>query len=169
MASGTNIYYWDAAVFIAWFTNEKTRTPAEMAGIQQVVESFDKGTCILVTSMLTKVELLPSKLGATNYAKLTQLWKRKQLQPLDVTERIIDLANEIRSFYAQKGEKVPTTPDSIHLATAITAKVDVFQTFDGTGKRGLLKLDGNVAGHNLAIKVPFVSQTNLGFPPQAAT
>jgi len=166
MASGTNLYYWDSAVFIAWFTNEKTRTAAEMAGIQQVVDSFDKGTCIVVTSMLTKVELLPSKLGEENYKKLTLLWKRKQLQSLDVTERIIDLANEIRSFYAQKKEQVPTTPDSIHLATAIIAKVDVFQTFDGTGKRGLLKLDGNVAGHSLAIKAPFVAQANLFTPPQ---
>jgi predicted nucleic acid-binding protein len=166
MASGTNIYYWDAAVFIAWFTNEKTRTPAERAGIQQVVESFDKGTCIIVTSMLTKVELLPSKLGADNYANLSLLWKRKQLQSLDVTERIIDLANEIRNFYSEKGQKAPSTPDSIHLATAIIAKVDVFQTFDGGGKRGLLQMDGNVAGHNLAIKTPFVSQSTLGFSPQ---
>jgi hypothetical protein len=96
----------------------------------------------------------------------TRRSKRKQLQALDVTDRIIDLADQIRSFYAEKKEQVPTTPDTVHLATATIAKVDVFQTFDGTPKRGLLKLDGNVAGHNLAVKTPFVPQATLDFPPQ---
>ncbi len=166
MAIGTNTIYWDTPVFIAWFTNEKTRTRAEMEGIQQVVEAFDKGTCILVTSMLAKVELLPSKLGKDNYEKLTLLWKRKQFQAMEVTEPIVDLANEIRNYYAEKGQPVPKTPDTIHLATAIKAKVDVFQTFDGGRKRGLLDLDGNVAGHNLSIKIPFMGQANLNLRRQ---
>lgn len=166
MAIGTSVIYWDSAVFIAWFTAEKTRTEAEMDGISQVVEAFDKGTCTLVTSMLAKVELLPAKLGKQNYEKLSLLWKRKQFQPVEVTESVIDLANEIRSFYAEKGQAVPKTPDSIHLATAIKMKVDVFHTFDGGSKRGLLRLDGNVAGYNLSIKVPFVEQSDLNFPPE---
>ena len=147
--------------------SERSRTKGEMDGIKEVVDAFDKGTCILVTSMLAKVELLPSKLGKQNYEKLSLLWKRRQFQPVEVAEPIIGLANEIRSFYAKKGQPVPKTPDSIHLATAIKAKVDVFQTFDGGGKRGLLALDGNVAAHNLSIKVPFVEQSDLSFtrPP----
>ncbi len=161
MASGNNIIYWDSAIFIAFFSQEGTRTKEELAGIDQVVDAFDKGTCILVTSMITKTELLPSKLGKDNYDKLSALWKRKQFQAMEVTEAIIDLANEIRNFYADKQEKVPSTPDSIHLATAIRAKADVFQTFDGGKKRGLLQLDGNVAGYNLSVKVPFVPQREL--------
>lgn len=161
MGSGNNIIYWDSAVFIAYFTQEKTRTPEELAGIDQVVDAFDKGKCVLVTSMITKAELLPAKLGAENYARLSELWQRKQFQAVEVTEAIIDLANEIREFYAAKGEKVPATPDSIQLATAIKMGVDIFQTFDGRRKRGLLQMDGNVAGHHLSIKVPFVAQTNL--------
>jgi predicted nucleic acid-binding protein len=162
MASGNNIIYWDAAVFIAYFTQEKTRSKEELAGIDQVVEAFDKGNCILVTSMVSKVELLPAKLGSENYKKLSLLWKRKQFQPVEVTEAIIDLANEIREFYSAKNEKPPATPDSIHLATAIKVGVNVFQTFDGGRRRGLLQMDGNVAGHNLSIKVPFVPQGKLG-------
>lgn len=161
MGSGNNIIYWDSAVFIAYFTQEATRTPEELAGIDQVVDAFDKGKCVLVTSMITKAELLPMKFSAENYARLSDLWKRKQFQPVEVTEAIIDLANEIRGFYAAKGEKVPATPDSIHLATAIKSGVDVFQTFDGGKKRGLLQMDGNVAGHHLAIQAPFVPQRNL--------
>ncbi len=161
MGSGNNIIYWDSAVFIAYFTQETTRTKEELAGIDQVVDAFDKGKCVLVTSMITKAELLPAKLGVENYARLSDLWQRKQFQAVEVTEAIIDLANEIRGFYAAKGEKVPATPDSIQLATAIKIGVDVFQTFDGGKKRGLLQMDGNVAGHHLSIKVPFVPQTNL--------
>jgi len=48
-----------------------------------------------------------------------------------------------------------TTPDSIHLATAIIWKVECFYTFDGKDKakkaRALLPLNGNVAGRSLAI------------------
>jgi predicted nucleic acid-binding protein len=161
MGSGNNIIYWDAAVFIAYFTQETTRTKEELAGIDQVVDAFDKGNCILVTSMISKAEVLASKLGAEKYARFSALWKRKQFQPVEVTEAIIDLANEIRGFYSAKGEKVPATPDSIHLATAIKSGVNVFQTFDGGRKRGLLQLDGNVAGHNLSIKIPFVAQGKL--------
>jgi predicted nucleic acid-binding protein len=162
MASGDSIIYWDAAVFIAYFTQEKTRTPEELAGIDQVVESFDEGSCVLVTSMISKVELLATKLGKDNYERLTLLWKRKQFQPVEVTEAIIDIANGIREFYAAKGEKIPATPDCIHLATAIKSGVSVFQTFDGKRKRGLLQMDGNVAGRTLSIKVPFMPQRELG-------
>jgi hypothetical protein len=130
-----------------------------------VVAAFDQGNCVLVTSMLTKAELLPARFGRNNYEKLSAFWKRKQFQPMEVTESIIDLANEIRAYYAAKGGQVPATPDSIHLATAIKAKVDVLQTFDGGKKRGMLQLDGNVAGYNLSIKVPFVPQGNFEFPP----
>jgi len=164
MASGNNIIYWDAAVFIAYFTQESTRTKSELDGIDQVVDAFDKGNCVLVTSMISKVEVLAAKIGAENYKNFSLLWKRKQFQPVDVTESIIDLANEIREHYASKGEKTPATPDCIHLATAIKSGVAVLQTFDGGRKRRLLQMDGNVAGYNLSIKTPFVPQSllNLG-------
>ena len=169
MGSGNNIIYWDSAVFIAYFAQEVTRTKEELAGIDQVVDAFDKGKCVLVTSMLSKAELLPARLGAENYVRLSELWKRKQFQAVEVTEAIIDLANEIRGFYALQNQKPPATPDAIHLATAIKIGVDVFQTFDGGKKRGLLQMDGNVAGHNLSIKTPFTPQRDLdlaGVPPR---
>jgi hypothetical protein len=42
MASGNDIIYWDTAVFIAHFTQEITRTPQELAGIDEVVDAFEK-------------------------------------------------------------------------------------------------------------------------------
>jgi hypothetical protein len=111
--------------------------------------------------MITKVELLPTKLGRENYRKLSLFWKRKHFQPVEVTEAIIDLANEIREFYSSQGKTPPATPDSIHLATAIKIGVSVFQTFDGGRKRGILQMDGNVAGRCLSVKKPFVPQTQL--------
>ena len=48
--------------------------------------------------------------------------------------------------------------DAIHLATALHFEVAEMQTLDGAGKRkrkyDLLRLDGNVAGARLAIKMP---------------
>ena len=162
MASGNNIIYWDASIFIAWLTNESGHTPEELSGLTQVVDDFDKGHSIIVTSMITKTELLPSKIGAEASKHLALFWKRRQFQPMEITEAIVDLSNHIRDFYAAKSEKPPSTPDSIHLATAIIVKVDVFQTFDGGGKkRGLLDLNSNVAGYNLKITKPFIAQREL--------
>src|SRR5436190_21859027 len=129
-----------------------------MAGIQEVVEAFDKGTCIIVTSMLTKVELLASKLGEENYKKLTLLWKRKQLQSLDVTERIIDLANEIRNFYSEKGQKAPQYAGQHPPRHGHHCQSGRFPNFRRRRQARPATMDGNVAGYNLAIKTPFYSQ-----------
>lgn len=171
--AGSDIFYWDSSVFISWLLPgpNNGRTKEEMEGIAQVVEEFDRGNCMLVTSVITKAELLPSRLGEGGTKKLNMFWKRKLFQPVEVTEAVIDMANFIRDHYAERSMSVPKTPDSIHMASAILNKVDIIHTFDGGGdKKGMLDLNGNVAGYNLTIRKPRISdQQNLfeamGVPP----
>jgi predicted nucleic acid-binding protein len=158
MAIGKQIY-WDTCPLIAWITDEKTRTAQEKAALDQVAEEFSKGKCIIVMSSIFRVEIIP--LEKDQQEKLNLFTKRSNFQEIVPIPPILDLAGEIRRFYREKKQSI-STPDAIHLATAIHTKVDVFQTFDGAGrKRGLLGLSGNVAGRNLTITTPFISQPNL--------
>jgi hypothetical protein len=76
--------------------------------------------------------------------------------------KIASLAHDIRDHYmVRKDEfdgKTLSTPDAIHLATAVLYRVDEFHTFDGGGSSskslGLIPLSGDVGGHKLMICKP---------------
>ncbi len=80
------------------------------------------------------------------------------------------MAGEIRDYYQKRKElddlPTVTTPDAVHLATAILHDVDEMHTFDQNDKpnkrRALIPLSGNVAGHKLIICKPELAQGNLG-------
>jgi predicted nucleic acid-binding protein len=135
-----------------------------MPGLNKAVaDEFDKGKCIIVTSSIFRVEVLV--LSPEQQKKLDDFCLHRRFQEIEINHKVLDLANEIRRYYKSKeqttGAKTVMTPDAIHLATAIQYEVDVFHTFDGGKKRGLLQLNGNVAGHNLIIQKPQAAQTVL--------
>ena len=157
--NGKPIYYWDACVFIDWLMSSKSsRTSEEMNGISSVAQLIDKNQAILVASSIVRIEILACTLYEETQEKLTQLFMRKNFQEIAVDKRIASLAHDIRNFYQQEKQNAINikTPDAIHLATAIHYQVNQFHTFDGKRKRGLLRLSGNVAGHNLKICKPQV-------------
>ena len=86
--------------------------------------------------------------------------------------RIATLASELRNYYQlQKvvdGLPALSSPDATHLATAIHFEVSEFQTFDARDepkkRRGLLPLNGNVAGHNLLIRMPPIPPLPANMP-----
>ncbi len=162
------LFYWDTCVIIAWLKNED-REPTEMNGLHDVAEKIDTNKARLITSVLTTAEVL--KCTLTNEAN--QIWEnlfqRRNCMMIDTDDRIWKLSNEIRNYYQiqkeQTGLNTVTTPDAIHLATAIIYEADEFHTFDeyNTNKRrALIPLNGNVAGHNLIICKPSLPQLSLG-------
>ena len=155
--NGKPLYYWDTCVFIDWLmSRNSSRTSEEMNGISKVAQLFDKNQAILVVSSIVRIEILACTLSDEAQEKLTQLFMRRNFQEIAVDKRIASLAHNIRNFYQQEKQNAINikTPDAIHLATAIHYQVNQFHTFDGKGKRGLLRLSGNVAGHNLIICKP---------------
>jgi len=170
---GRDLLYWDACVFIAHLQNEK-RAAEEMAGIEEMVALVDKGKAILLTSVLTRIEVLECKMTDAQKGMFENLLKKRVIQSIAVDSRIAQKAHDIRNHYALQ-DKVMWTPDAIHLATAILYKADVFYTFDGAGKSkakksmGLISISGDVAGHNLKVAVP-MGQPSLftGLPKPAA-
>ena len=131
MPTGRPLYYWDACIFIAWIKDE-IRPPGQMEGIAEIVKRVDKGHALIVTSVLTRIEVLESSLTHEQKGRFDAAVERRFVQPIACDIRVARRAHEIRDFYQAKGQKLPT-PDAIHLASAIVYEAEVFYTFDGAG------------------------------------
>lgn len=142
-------YYWDANIFLAWLKNER-RKAGEMEGVAEIVWMVDRNQAVIVTSVVSKSEVLQSSLPLPVQKLFGQIFQRPNLVLVDFSDRIADLAGTIRDFYMQQGKKVKLG-DAQHLATAIAYQVDEFHTFD---EDDLIPLSGNVAGHKLIICKP---------------
>lgn len=150
MKSGRRRFYWDAAIFIAWLQDEKRPTPGEREGIAELAQLVDRDQAVLVTSAITRIEVLNSRLATEQQNTLDEvLRRRRNVQVVACDPRVADKSHQIRDHYLQVGRSVKT-PDAIHLATAIIYEVDVLYSLDGK----LLALDGDVAGHRLRIEAP---------------
>lgn len=162
MASGKPLIYWDTSVLLAWIKNE-SRPNREMDGVNDVADGIQKNHFILLTSVLTDTEVLQSTLSDEAKTKLRDLFKRRNCQMVNADHRITRLSSEIRDYYQHQQQKKISTPDAIHLATAIHYAVKEFHTFD----EPLIPLSGNVAGHNLTIckpPIPPMIQIPLDIP-----
>lgn len=162
MTSGKLIYSWDSSIFIAWLKGE-SRDAGDMEGLTNVVRQIDSGKVSLIVSTLIRVEVLTFNLPDNKAQTFFDFLKRSNVAEAAMDFHISNLAYEIRNFYKkQGGEKARTvsTPDAIHLATAIHYNVSEFHTFNGKKKShlGLLPLNGNVAGHPLKIVKPMEIQ-----------
>lgn len=159
--------YWDACIWIAWLTDEE-REPGDMNGVLESVNHIQCGRIDLVVSRIIETEVLDSALGKEAASIFQKTLKRFNVTTVDFEPPIVALSKEIREFYAGEkrqgvATKVPGLADAIHLATAINQKVEAFYTFDNGryGGGSLLRLNGSVAGHPLAICKPPFEHYNL--------
>ena len=171
MRPGRAIIYWDACIFITWLKDEPCE-PGLMEGIEETVNRVHNNQEILITSIMTQTEVLESRLPKDAITVFENLFKRKNVEWINHDNRVGQLSHFIRDYYDQRAVKL-SSPDCVHLASAILYGANVFYTLDGSGKkkRGhLLPLDGNVAGHKLSIKKPFNKQLKLKLqPPEKGT
>jgi predicted nucleic acid-binding protein len=158
VAGDNPLYYWDTCLFLAWI-NDEQRKSGEMDGVREVIERHKRREVRLMTSVLTFVEALESKLPVGMENLFTGLLKR--VERIGMDSKCASLAHDLRNYYATKAHesagKMLSTPDAIHLATAILYRADEFHTFDNDGDArtlGLLPLSGNVGGHRLKICKP---------------
>lgn len=149
----TPLYYWDSCLFLAWLKDEERKT-GEMDGVREIIQRVKRRDAKVMTSVLTNVEVLSSKVPAGTDTLFRGLMKRLNRVSMDI--RVADLAHDLCNHYSLLGRKLKA-PDSIHLATAITYRAIEFHTFDD----GLLALSGNVGGHKLIVCKPEAKNPQL--------
>jgi predicted nucleic acid-binding protein len=158
--------YWDASIWIAWLCDEQ-RPNQEMAGVEECVLQVDRGEILLITSAVMYTEVNHLGLPQDAADKLGGLTTKRNVSILPLDPRVGALSIELRKFYRdlsrRDGKPELTEHDADHLATAIHYRADAFYTFDDgkKGGRGLLSLDGNVAGHRLVVCKPPITQYKL--------
>jgi predicted nucleic acid-binding protein len=162
--AGSKTYYWDTSSFIAWLDGGVGHSKDVIDGLDAIAKEVNENRATLCTSVMTETEVDQGKLTPEQATKFQNLFKRRNVISIGIDSKIARMASEIRNHYNAKKIKI-STPDSIHLATAIIYGVNEFHTLDGDGKRrrpsDLLRLNGNVAGHSLHIRVPIAIQPSL--------
>ena len=166
------LVYWDSCIFIAWLKDEQRPDPLDLDGIAYLVEEWDAGRLVIATSTITRIEVLESSLTPDQAAQFKLALRRSTMRVDAATSPVTDLAHDLRNYYA---DPRLSTPDAIHMATAIAAGCDTFFTFDGTDPsdrkkaRKLLPLGPSLLGqYTLAIappRRPATKQAPLPFPP----
>jgi predicted nucleic acid-binding protein len=155
--SGTNLYYWDTCVFLAWIKDEANRRKGEMEGLKSFVRKLDKREIRVITSAIIYTEAPAFKfLDDDGNEKFYQFMRRSNISVASVDIKVAKKASKLRDYYKKCNGKTLCTPDALHLATAILYKTKEFHTFDGSDKKslGLLGLNGDVGVHNLIICKP---------------
>lgn len=129
MPSGSRpVYYWDANVWIVYF-NEGREHPDVFERIEEFFKLIRRNQITIVTSVITRVELLEARLGPKNLRDYDDLFSRKNIIDHPVTRSIAMLASDYRSHFATL-RKAGKFADAIHLATAVDNKVDELHTTD---------------------------------------
>ena len=162
------VYYWDACVYLAWLRDEQAYK-SSLPSMKEIIRLNKERSNMIITSTITIIEVLESKLTADQEKAFRECFKSPKHALYDVDPPIADRARELRDYYVRHpiGKRSLSTPDAIHLATALIHGADTFHTFDNgkskddEGKKGipLLDLKNKVAGHSLEIRTPFIAFT----------
>jgi predicted nucleic acid-binding protein len=153
------IVSWDTAIFLAWIMDEVAIWGEDvMKGIDQVISEAYANQTVMLTSVLTRGEILEAHLTREQRGKFDSIFSHRNVILIDIDRRIMDAVAVIRNHYKKPEAATIGLADAIHLATAIHYEAHVFLTLDGGGKRprrcDLLPLNGDVAGSRLVIAKP---------------
>lgn len=144
--------YWDSDCFLGWLQAED----GKIDPCRQVLGLAANGGVEIITSALTIAEVLHLRghqpIPADKRQQVIDFFKLSYIIPMSITRRI---AEDSRDLVWDHGID---PKDALHVATAIKAKVDVFNTFD----RPLIDKSLKVGSPKLLIEAPKVAQGALG-------
>ena len=167
MSGNRNAIYWDSCVFYALIKAEEHRE-GELNSIKKAQRAFDVGEIVLVTSTITLAEVLPSKLTDEQNQLFERISLRSNFYWVDVSPPVARTAVKLRSSYTEsRGDKEfrLSTPDAIHIASAIAYKVTRMVTFNEKNKSkekereiGILKIAKDIErDYGLIVSRPEIS------------
>lgn len=148
--------YWDTCLFYEYFGGETVSLSAtQLAGTRGVMREVEEGRIRIVTSLLTQIEVVPSKLDAKKAdadRKFLASFDANRMIAVEVSPNVVSRAREIRDYYYEPGipeerdqagkilaqMKAPRymdLGDCVHVATATLYNIRVLHTRDGTRKK----------------------------------
>lgn len=156
-------YYFDTNIFLDWLNRNQSRPDSN--AVFGLMQNVLQNQVNLVTSQITRLEILECKTDSTAYKTWIRLQGRRNVAVQAATSKIMDITLEIRDYYQSQKEsgaiskRTISVPDAIHVATAIYYNVDEMFTFDAgkTDKKTLSPSDlvSPIAGkYVLNISVP---------------
>jgi hypothetical protein len=108
-----------------------------------VLEAAERGEVEIVVSALTLAEVLWMKnsprLPAEERQRIRDFFKREYILVVDVNRRVAEMAQDVVWKHSVKPK------DAVHVASALLARAEYLDTFDGE----LIKLSGKVGGNPL--------------------
>ncbi|KQU62387.1 hypothetical protein ASG67_04690 [Sphingomonas sp. Leaf339] len=134
------VLYWDSCIFYEWLCSEDVASEKRLA-IEEILSDNESGDSIIVTSVITHLEVLPRKLagkGASDEADYLSLFDGLHFHDIQIDANILMRAREIRDYYFSpmaENNKMMDLGDCIHLAAATINGVDEFHTRDAS-RRG---------------------------------
>ena len=143
---------WDSSVLISWLRGDEDvgRNRATRA----VVQHIEGGTSKLVVSTLLYVEILESRMPAGAIEQFKKFMQnRKMVEIMAVDIRVAERAQAIRN----NNSRLLSTPDAVHIATAVLSGAKLFHTFDDD----LLRLSGRDEVRGVTITACEIPGTNL--------
>lgn len=152
-----DVRYWDSVVFLALFLAE----PGRVEACEAALEEAEKGKVLIVTSALTLAEVLalrgePRLLPDAALKKLViEFFKNEYIAVQNVTRSVAETARDLVWDFGIKPK------DAVHVASALSVKAPVLETFDG----GLVAKSGKVGTPRLLIREP-QSKSQAGLPLQ---
>ena len=118
------------------------------------MQHVESGTSRLVVSTLLYVEVLESRMPAGAIEQFKKFMQNRQtVEIMAVDIRVAERAQAIRN----NSSRVLSTPNAVHIATAVLSGAQLFHTFDDD----LLRLSGRDEVHGLTITACEIPGTNL--------
>lgn len=151
--------YWDTCVFFALLKKEEHK-PGEYEALRKAAIAFDTGQLVLMTSAITLAELLAGKLSSQQADCFYRMSTRSNFLFIDANDAICRLASEIRKHFRDThiNGLHPSTPDAIHVASAIHSKASALITFDCNDKQNEMAMMNILADGKVCGKYPLVIQ-----------
>lgn len=140
MAGGSRrVLYLDTCIFLIRDADDGYSQETRSA-VRSLFAQYEAGELILATSIIARTEILESRSSET-VQLLNDLRYDSRFAFIGVDFSVCTIASRLRDNYrvptrGQDGiyrEKVISTPDSLHLASAISQKIDTFVTVDDRG------------------------------------
>lgn len=140
-----DVICWDSSVLISWIRGDASAVRVQ--AMETVVGAVESGAYRLAVSTLLYAEVLESAMPVPAIGQFEKFMQNRAMVSIVAVDiRVARKAQMIRDTLRKKGESV-TTPDAVHIATAIVSGAKFFHTFDDR----LLRLNGKPEVDGLAI------------------